>query len=705
AHYLMGFLLGDMGQHEAAAQATKRAIQLNPSLSRAQANLSLDRYNPAKYEELLPHRQERRSQQMLEVAQEERLAHYNLGLAFRQKAYYAEALREYRLALERGEDRRLVLQAMAEVHLLKRDSAAAVELYDRIIAEQADSPKLWCERGVALHQAGKLADAASSYARAVQLDDSYAIAHNNLGVAHYHKGDSESAIDAFRTALSKQPAFVKAWLNLALILFKGKRLQLSLEAYRQVLSVFPEQPVAWNGIGLVLAELKKFEDARNAFGRAIQDRPAFAEAHYNLGFTLSNLGDFEGALRATKRALELDPFYVAQKFELAIDLEYEDPDLSIAPDLDGAHRAEGAVDTFSFDPRLLDTLFEELKRHTPVRMTIVAPDNPYAMASDYLAKGMLDRAASEINRALGRGADAASGLTMLGDVFTRQGLHGEALERYRQARSVNGTVPRAIAGETRALLVLGRTAEAREAAEHLLAVDPSEVESLLLVARARADGGETGAALDLLRQAQRLAPARADVLKQIGDIARAAGDLDGAIIAYRNALDLDHDFAVVHYDLALLLAQRGDAAGADAELLAALDAVPTYVEATLALADVRRRFGRAKDAIVPLVDLLQRDPYNFDALLALAETLLELERGDDAERAVDRVLRFDPRQPGALLLRGMILADRHRYREAIALWNAVVEVAPESPYARRAQREAKTAADLLRIFRSRQEVV
>src|SRR5918911_524390 len=69
-HYLMGFVLGDMGRHEEARAATKRAIQLNPSLSRAQANLSLDRYNPAKYEELLPHRRERKSQQMMEVSGE-----------------------------------------------------------------------------------------------------------------------------------------------------------------------------------------------------------------------------------------------------------------------------------------------------------------------------------------------------------------------------------------------------------------------------------------------------------------------------------------------------------------------------------------------------------------------------------------------------------------------------------------------------------
>ncbi len=122
AHYLIGFVLGDIGRHEEARAATKRAIQLNPSLSRAQANLSIDRYNSARYNELVPARQERRSS-ALELSTDGHLAHYNLGLAFRQKGYYAEALKEYKLALERNEDANLVRQAMAEVHLLKKDAA------------------------------------------------------------------------------------------------------------------------------------------------------------------------------------------------------------------------------------------------------------------------------------------------------------------------------------------------------------------------------------------------------------------------------------------------------------------------------------------------------------------------------------------------------------------------------------------------------
>ena len=42
AHYLAGFILGDLGRVEEARDANRRAVALNPRLSRAEANLSLD---------------------------------------------------------------------------------------------------------------------------------------------------------------------------------------------------------------------------------------------------------------------------------------------------------------------------------------------------------------------------------------------------------------------------------------------------------------------------------------------------------------------------------------------------------------------------------------------------------------------------------------------------------------------------------------
>src|ERR1019366_8700335 len=196
----------------------------------------------------------------------------------------------------------------------------------------------------------------------------------------------------FRGALEAKPGFAKARLNLALLLTKRRRFQLALEAYKHVLVTEPESAVAWNGVGLVLSELRKFADARNAFARAIQSRPEFAEAHYNMSFTLSNLGDHEGALRETKRALEFDPYYVAQRFALAIDLEYEDPDLSVLPDLGGEQRTSGEVESFTFDPSLLETLFSELGPPPEPASQVVVEADAYNMAAEYLSMGLYDRA-------------------------------------------------------------------------------------------------------------------------------------------------------------------------------------------------------------------------------------------------------------------------------------------------------------------------
>ncbi|HKH91806.1 MAG TPA: tetratricopeptide repeat protein, partial [Gemmatimonadaceae bacterium] len=701
AYYLMGFVLGDMGRHEEAREVTRRAIQLNPTLSRAQANLAIEQGRDGAAESGRAARPDPRAAQM-EVHAEGQLAHFNLGLAFRQKGYYGEALREYAKALERGEDRPLVLQAMAEVHLLRREAKAAVDLYDELLTHQPESPKLWNERGVALHQDGKFAEAEDSYRRAVQAELGYALAHNNLGVALYHRGNTEEAIAAFRVALDAQPAFTKARLNLALLLSKGKRFQLALEAYRTVLQTAPEDAAAWNGVGLVLSELRKHEDARNAFARAIQARPDFAEAHYNLSFTLSNLGDFEGALRETKRALELDPYYVAQKFELAIDLEYEDPDLSIQPDLGAVHRTEENVEDFAFDAGVLDSLFTTLAPAAPQHGSApngeVDAQDAYAMANEYLAMGLYERAAAEVSRALLRGAPSVDGYSLLGDIYTRQGAYGEALERYREAKRDATNTLRPAIGEATALLAMGRGSEARPIAEALLAAGPPQIEVLMLAAASRADTGDPAAALQALEQARRLAPLRADVHQRTGDIAASVGDFDGAIAAYRHALELDQDFAVVRYQLAKLLRAKGHLREAEQELESALDAVPTYAEATLELSSLRRSAGRVDEALDLLIALLERDPYHFDALLALAEALLAIGRKRDAATAVKRILRFDPEHVGALYYDGVLLTDQKRFRDAIERWRKVIDLAPSGDFARRARREARTAMDLDTIF-------
>jgi tetratricopeptide (TPR) repeat protein len=288
-------------------------------------------------------------------------------------------------------------------------------------------------------------------------------------------------------------------------------------------------------------------------------------------------------------------------------------------------------------------------------------------------------------------------------VFLGKGAHGEALDRYRQARQIDPTSKAALAGEVRALLNLGRGAQSIDLAEALALVAPQDVESLLLVARARADAGATDRALQALDVARKLAPARADVLKHVGDVARAMGNQSRAIEAYRQAVSLDADCVTARLELATLYTTLGATEEAERELTAALASMPSSVEAALQLAALRRSLRRAPDTIELLVTLLQRDPWNLDALASLGESLFLSGRRDDARLGFARVLRFDPDHVAALYFDGVLLAEARHFDAALDRWSSVIALEPAGDFARRARRDTRTALDLQRIFATRDE--
>ncbi|MEO7520565.1 MAG: tetratricopeptide repeat protein, partial [Gemmatimonas sp.] len=183
AHLLRGFVLGDMGQHEAGLAAGRQASAINPGLGTLQPDLSIDAIIGASNGVAGV------SHAVMGVAPDSGMARYGLGLAFRQRGYFPEARREFLRAIENGEDARPSRHAMAELDLVIGDHESASTAYAGLIAERPDEARYWNEHGVSLHQRGDLTVAAGSYRRALQCEPRYAVAYNNLGVALAGQGD------------------------------------------------------------------------------------------------------------------------------------------------------------------------------------------------------------------------------------------------------------------------------------------------------------------------------------------------------------------------------------------------------------------------------------------------------------------------------------------------------------------------------------
>jgi len=198
-----------------------------------------------------------------------------------------------------------------------------------------------------------------SYREAAHHDQSYGLASNNLAVTLAHLGKRDEALSAFRQAMQAQPGLETPLLNLGKLLFSCGRLKAAAQTYRQILERNGSSAAAWNGLGLVMAEMGRHDDARNAFVRAVESKADSAEAHYNLSFSLSALGDYDAALRAVTRAQSIDPYYVPQKYQLAIELQLQDPSITVVPEISADVSTDGTPD-FDFDPRLLEDVFAEL---------------------------------------------------------------------------------------------------------------------------------------------------------------------------------------------------------------------------------------------------------------------------------------------------------------------------------------------------------
>lgn len=671
AYLLRSFVLGDMGHHEAALEASRRASQLNPALEALQGDLVIEQNAPPMASAEL---------RVLAVEPDGAMARYGLGLAFRQRGYFREARQEFERAFAQGEDRRLVQHALAELDLLDGDSASARLRYEALLG-LGESARCWNEHGVALHQAGEVSSAADSYRRALRIDPRHALAYNNLGVALADRGDADAAREAFARAAELDPTLVLARLNLARWYAAHGDDLASLSLLRELAEFHPREAEVWYTLGRVFMKGQRADEALVALARAVDVRPSHAEARYALAHALQALGDADGAVRETQVALTLSPVRKDDRLTVGIDLQRECPE-SVGPvDLLSLVGGTPLVGVTIADAAV-DALFPEPPTSTPSLLAI-----------------------EERVRA---GCDAA-------DAFAVRTLHGEAIERYRAARELIETAPavaasddadpvratrqslwmRAAIGECRSHALLDDAAAALPLLRRVSAVAPDHINALALRAAALAATGDAAsreearaALLRLLRHDVESAA----LLHFAGDVAVRLRDESLALGFYRRALARDPLRPTPRVAIARLLRERGDLLAARLELVAALAAAPAWREATVELALVHREANRYAEARQLLADHLTRVPTDLDTLAVLAEVLLAEARVEDARVAVDRVLRYDPDHGAALWLDGVLLTGQSRLRDALARWSRLSRLADAEPWSARARAALARAA-------------
>jgi protein O-mannosyl-transferase len=156
------------------------------------------------------------------------------------------------------------------------------------------------------------------------------------------------------------------------------------------------------------------------------------------------------------------------------------------------------------------------------------------------------------------------------------------------------------------------------------------------------------------------------------------GDTDGAIVHYRQALELRSSYAEAHYNLGRLLVQEGQLDEAITHYEKALEISPGDADSHNNLGAALFASGRVDEAIAHYRKALVTQPDRADASCNLASALLSKNDLDGAIAYYSACLATSPSQPEAQYNVASALFRRGRTDEAITHFQKVLELSPDN---------------------------
>jgi tetratricopeptide (TPR) repeat protein len=166
-----------------------------------------------------------------------------------------------------------------------------------------------------------------------------------------------------------------------------------------------------------------------------------------------------------------------------------------------------------------------------------------------------------------------------------------------------------------------------------------------------------------------------------GNAQMAKGNIDAAVLEYRNAVAKDAMFAPARVKLAEVYLLQGNFGGALAESVRAADLLPGDVDAQLKAGALLLTARKPQDAKARADKALAINPKSVDALVLRANSLAGLTDLDGALKEMQQALSLDPRS-GLQTTLGMLQTARGNLSEADAAFRQAVATDPKSVMAR-----------------------
>jgi predicted O-linked N-acetylglucosamine transferase (SPINDLY family) len=183
--------------------------------------------------------------------------------------------------------------------------AEAEALYREVLASEPGHAEALHFLGLAAYQKGRSEEAAELIGRAIALAATSQM-HTNRGAALQSLGRTDEAIASYRQAVALDPGFADPHYNLGLLYHSLGRHDEAAACFEKVLALSSGHADAFNNLGAALRDMGRPEDAIACYRRAVAIDPGLAGAWNNLGVAQRDLGRVDEAVESYRRALALD---------------------------------------------------------------------------------------------------------------------------------------------------------------------------------------------------------------------------------------------------------------------------------------------------------------------------------------------------------------------------------------------------------------
>jgi tetratricopeptide (TPR) repeat protein len=141
------------------------------------------------------------------------------GLQLASAGKYAEAIEEFKKALEKAPDEAYIMGHMADAYSKLDKNAEALEAYQKAVSIKTDDAALFANLGIILGRMGKTAESQEAFNKATALNPG-ASAQNyyNLGATLVNNGRTADAVEAFKKSLEADPNFAESYYQLGMSL-------------------------------------------------------------------------------------------------------------------------------------------------------------------------------------------------------------------------------------------------------------------------------------------------------------------------------------------------------------------------------------------------------------------------------------------------------------------------------------------------------